>query len=187
MIAISSSDFEKFGCVNCGCDFVYNVGDFTSSTVITVKCAKCGAEFTILTDGTTSVSHPEIFNPDILDHDDKYTLEVREYPRKGKQKKISTIKIVEGDYGMNAITKEAYISYFVKDVETGKHIIGMFDALKEKYKEKYSIRSDCKCFLCGKQAVELNNGCNPLDIRVNVFACNKHERLLSETSKIIQK
>jgi len=175
MIAISSSDFEKFGCVNCGCDFVCSAKEFNSSTAIIVECTECGTKFFIFADGTTSISYSG--NPDFLDYDEnEYTLEVTEHPRKGIPKKNSTKKIIEGSCGWSiGLAKEHFVSYFVKDIETGKHIINFFDNLEKKDKN----RKNCKCFLCGKNSAQFSEEANPLDIRVKIFACEEHEYLLS--------
>lgn len=185
MIAISNSDFEKFGCVNCGCDFVFSANEFNSSTAIIVECSECGTKFFIFADSTTSVSYSG--NPDFLDYDEnECTLEVTKHPRKGIPKKISTEKIVKGSSGWSiGITKEHFVSYFVKDIKTGKHIINFFDTLEKKDNK----RKNCKCFLCGKNSAQFSKESNPLDIRVEIFACEEHEYLLSATqlNLILQK
>lgn len=50
MLAISSSDFNKFGCPNCGCDIAIRgyVSGHGSALVI---CENCKLEYIILTDG----------------------------------------------------------------------------------------------------------------------------------------
>ena len=46
MRAINELDFEKYGCVNCGCDYAY-VGGMAGS-VNEVVCAECGERFLII-------------------------------------------------------------------------------------------------------------------------------------------
>lgn len=49
IIAVSWSDFDKYGCVNCGCDYVYsNISGGGSSPV---TCGECKQGFVILADG----------------------------------------------------------------------------------------------------------------------------------------
>lgn len=50
MIAVSWSDYEKYGCVNCGCDYCYTLG-MQGGGCSPVKCGECEASFIILADG----------------------------------------------------------------------------------------------------------------------------------------
>ena len=183
MIAICNSDFKAYGCIKCGCDFVYNTGDLNSKDTIIVKCAKCGTKFQIFADGIT-ISPISTSNPDILDEEDYY-VKLTEHPRKGKSKKISNTKKIRAgkigefcildNYYENTSTREKYISYFVKDIESGKRILDIFD----KFLKIRNIEGkDCNCFVCGKKAVYLNKKTNPLDVRVSIFACNEHRHNL---------
>jgi hypothetical protein len=52
LIAVSYSDFEKYGCVNCGCEFCYS-GSVRVSGTTPVTCGECKKEFVILADGVT--------------------------------------------------------------------------------------------------------------------------------------
>ena len=48
MLAVSSSDYEKYGCVNCGCDFCY--ADGISGSTTPVICGECKTEFLVMND-----------------------------------------------------------------------------------------------------------------------------------------
>ncbi len=48
MIAINYSDYDKYGCVNCGCDFCYV--DHISGPTTPVICAECNTKFLVIND-----------------------------------------------------------------------------------------------------------------------------------------
>lgn len=48
MIAVNYSDYEKYGCVNCGCDFCYS--DHISGSTTPVICGECNTRFVIIDD-----------------------------------------------------------------------------------------------------------------------------------------
>ena len=49
MLAISFSDYEKYGCPNCGCDFAVR-GNFISGGCTTGTCEECKLTFELLAD-----------------------------------------------------------------------------------------------------------------------------------------
>lgn len=53
MIAISRSDFNKYGCPNCGCTFAHSTMSFRGSSLAT--CGECKTGFVVLMDGYSEV------------------------------------------------------------------------------------------------------------------------------------
>jgi hypothetical protein len=76
MIAISSREYEKYGCPNCGCDFAVG-GSFVMGGCTTGTCEECKLTFELLPDGM-SVSRVG-FGTNRKDADGK---EIMEYPRR---------------------------------------------------------------------------------------------------------
>lgn len=82
MIAISFSDYKKYGCPNCGCDFVV-AGNFSGGGTTTGTCEECKLEFVLLSEGveTSKVG----FGTGRKDENGK---EIFEYPKRIEHPRI---------------------------------------------------------------------------------------------------
>ena len=83
MIAISWSDYMKYGCPNCGCDSARG-GNFFGGGTQEGTCRECGEAFVILADGVKQSSIG--FGTDMRDREGKMIFEhpmLQEHPRKG--------------------------------------------------------------------------------------------------------
>jgi ribosomal protein S27E len=50
-LAVSRSEFDQYGCVNCGCGFCHSNSGVYGNGSADVKCGECGTIFIILADG----------------------------------------------------------------------------------------------------------------------------------------
>ena len=50
MIAVSWSEYQKHGCIKCGCDYCYS-GNISGGGSTPLTCGECGEEFMVLADG----------------------------------------------------------------------------------------------------------------------------------------
>lgn len=123
-IAVSWSDFQKFGCVHCGCDYCYN-GPVSGGGSSPVTCGECENGFVILADG---LSQSRI-GFGILDGSTLYP-ELQEHPRKGSLKHEYVRPDVspegEGEYWYpRGIGYD--LSGFVKSKAAGERILKMVE------------------------------------------------------------
>lgn len=83
MIAISWSDYMKYGCPNCGCDSARG-GHFSGGGTQQGTCRECGESFVILSDGVKQSAIG--FGTDEKDEKGEMVFEhpmLQEHPRKG--------------------------------------------------------------------------------------------------------
>jgi hypothetical protein len=123
-IAVSWNDYEKHGCVKCGCAYCYSQG-FSGGGASPVTCGECGERFVILVDGLKkstvgfgssegSVVYPEL----------------QEHPRKGIPKHSYIRPDVKPDGGGEYWSPRGIgydLSGFVKSKEAGERIVKMVE------------------------------------------------------------
>lgn len=80
--AVSFSDFDKYGCINCGCATVFHSRGIRGINTFPVKCCECSREFIILSDG--KINSEIFFGTDKKGVYDVPSLE--EHPRKNIKK-----------------------------------------------------------------------------------------------------
>lgn len=183
MIAISSSDFERFGCVNCGCDFSYNPGPVSGNGTFPAKCGECGTEFVILADGLKESGIG--FGTGTSD---VYTYpKLQAHPRKGISKHKFVRPDIRPENGIGEFCKSRGVGYdlacFVKSKEAGKRIVDMFDKI---FEERKGTHKDCECFVCGKAPAWLDyRPSEPLWIQVKIQYCKDHEKNINVLSQLI--
>lgn len=119
IIAVSYSDFKKYGCTKCGCTFVHsNVSGRGASPV---TCGECGELFVLLADDLTESPirfGEESYQPPLIEH-----------PRKG----LWPHDFVRPDIRPKGIDGEFWsprgvgydLSGFVKSKEAGARIVQM--------------------------------------------------------------
>lgn len=182
MIAISSSDYEKFGCVNCGCDFAYNPASISGNGTFPAKCGECSTEFVILADGL------EKSGLGFGNGSNDYTYPIlQEHPRHGILKHKFVRPDIRPENGIGEFCNSRGVGYdlacFVKSKEAGKRIVDMFDKIFEERKKEHK---NCKCFVCGKDPVWLDyRPHEPLWIQVKIQYCKYHERNINVLSQLI--
>ncbi len=145
MVAVSSSDYQQFGCVECGCDFAYNNG-IKFSGVVLLKCGECGKEFAILADGLTKSTMT--FSTGKKDSNGEIIFScptLQEHPRKGIEKHKFIRPDIRPKYGNGEFCNPRGIRYdlacFVRSKEAGERVVKMFQNIQKEYKDE-------RCFTC---------------------------------------
>lgn len=118
-IAVSWSEFEKYGCVNCGCTFVHS--NVSGGGASPVTCSECNEHFVILADGVTE--SPIKFGKE------EYQPPFVEHPRKGQWPH----DFVRPDIRPKGIDGEFWaprcigydLSGFVKSKQAGERVVQM--------------------------------------------------------------
>ena len=127
MLAIKASEYEAFGCPNCGCDYTVRdhgfIGNEASGT-----CKHCNLHYQILADSLTK-SDTE-FGTGRKDEDGKVIMEraiLISHPRKGIPKWNWEAPDVKPDYGeyWNPRGIGYDLSGFVKSKQAGERILEM--------------------------------------------------------------
>lgn len=126
MIAVSWSDYEKYGCVHCGCEYVHGAG-FSGGGCTPVKCGKCEGYFIILANGL-SISPVGFGKKDGTGYD--YPVRT-EHPRTGTPKHEYVrpdIRPPEGEYWMpRGVGYD--LSGFVKCKAAGERIVKLIECV----------------------------------------------------------
>ena len=136
MIAISEKDYKDFGCVNCGCDFVFNNGGICGCNIM-VECAECKERFFILKDGFDK-TNILFFNSTkgIYEH-----LPLKEHPRIGIYKHSFVQKDIRpgndiGEFCKILVTGDELI-FSLCSKECANRIKFMFEEINNEYNEEY--------------------------------------------------
>ena len=142
MKAISYSDFEKYGCIKCGCDFCHSTG-ISGAGCAPVQCGECGEFFVILADG---------LNKSRIgfgggDNEETVYPELGEHPRKDIPKHKFVLpdirpKDIDGEYWSPRGAGRNYhgnpdISGFVKCKHAGERIVQMIEKVIGKKPESW--------------------------------------------------
>jgi len=119
MIAVKFSEYEKHGCVNCGCDY-NSVDACRTGSTIPVICNECDTHFVILSDDLTHSA--------ISFGEERFTPQLQTHPRLGIPKheyvRPDIRPETEGDFwAPRGIGYD--LSGFVKSKEAGARIIDM--------------------------------------------------------------
>ena len=119
-IAVSWSEYDKSGCVVCGCSYCFSQG-IQGGGCSPVVCGECEARFIILADGLVE-SRMGFGDPAI------YPL-LQDHPRRGIDKHEYVRPDVRPDAGEYWMPRGVGydLSGFVKSKEAGKRIIEMFE------------------------------------------------------------
>lgn len=118
-IAISWSEFDKFGCVKCGCEYCFSTGVQGGGTS-PVKCGQCDEVFIILADGLDK-SRIGFGSP-------AFYPELQKHPRQGRPKHEYIRPDVKPDGGGEYWQPRGVgydLSGFVKCKQAGERIIEM--------------------------------------------------------------
>ena len=118
-ISVSWSDFQKYGCVKCGCLFIHS--NMSGGGASPVTCGECNEHFVLLADGLTE--SPISFG------EEKYKPPLVEHPRKG----LWPQEFVRPDIRPKGIDGEFWstrgvgydLSGFVQSKEAGERIVNM--------------------------------------------------------------
>lgn len=127
MLAISFSDYEKYGCPNCGCDYATG-GRFVSYGFTTGTCEECNLTFELMPDGH-DISRVG-FGTGRKDENGKVIMEYPrriEHPRKGIPKHAYEWPDPRPEYGEYWAPRGiGYdLSGFVKSKKAGERILEM--------------------------------------------------------------
>lgn len=126
LIAVSWSDYEKHGCVECGCEYCYNQGIQGRGTS-PVTCGECGSGFVILADGL-KVSAFGFGEPAIYP-------ELQKHPREGTPKHKYVRPDIKPPNGGEYWAPRSIgydLSGFVKCKEAGERIVKMVEKIIKK-------------------------------------------------------
>jgi len=124
-IAIGVSDFQKYGCISCGCVFVHS--NMSGQGASPVTCRDCNSKFVLLADGLTIC--PMGFGTSTLDVEEVYYPILVEHPRKG----LWPHEFVRPDIRPKGIDGEFWesrgvgydLAGFVKTKASGERIVDM--------------------------------------------------------------
>lgn len=140
MKAVSISEYKKYGCINCGCDFAYNNCGVRCYGTIPVKCGECGSEFVILSDDLT-VSKIG-FGTGKKDSNDEEIIEYPKlisHPRTGIMKHGFIREDVRPKTGDGEFCRPRGVGYdlscFVRSKEAGERVVRMFNNIRTKEEE----------------------------------------------------
>lgn len=129
-IAVSWSEYEKYGCVKCGCEYCFNSSGISGGGATPAKCGECGETFTILADGLEISSIGFGFNDGTTFH-----AKLHKHPRTG----IIKHKYIKPDIkpdGEGEFFRPRGVGYdlagFVECKESGERIIKMFEVVLQK-------------------------------------------------------
>ena len=134
MIAISHTDFIKYGCPNCGCDYAAS-GNFSGGGATTGTCGECNTTFVVLAEDTR-VS-PIGFSTGKQDKNGMTIFEypkLQKHPRNGIPKHKYAAPDIRPEYG--EYWKSRGIGYdlsgFVKSKAAGERLLEMVKEVLEK-------------------------------------------------------
>lgn len=125
-LAVNWSDYEKFGCVNCGCEYCYGQG-ISGGGTSPVVCGECEEHFVILADGLTESSFSfgeNKWKPILVKHPRNGTMK-HEYIRPDEPP-------IDGGEWWNPRGVGYDLSGFVKCKQAGERIIAMIKNIIEK-------------------------------------------------------
>jgi len=127
IVAVSWSDFEKFGCIKCGCDYCYT-GSISGGGTSPVTCGECAESFVILADGLNQSR----MGFGGSDGDPAHYPDLREHPRKGIPKHAYARPDVKPETGGEYWAPRGIgydLSGFVKSKEAGARIVKMVETV----------------------------------------------------------
>lgn len=135
VIAISYTDFENHGCVNCNCSSVYGIG-YRSNYSIPVKCHECQTLFVILDDNMaySDIGFGDEY-PKLQIHPKQNPTHIWEKPDERPTNGIGEFYYPRG-LGTGRYGED--MAGFVKTKQSGERIVEMFKSI---------IGIDCKTFL----------------------------------------
>ena len=138
IIAVSYSDYNKYGCVKCGCE--YCSVDIVSGPSTPVICGECESKFIILKDGLKKSSVGLATQKNDKDGNTIYEFPLLSvHPRKGVLKHPYVRPDIRPDNGIGEFATPRGVGYdiacFVKSKEAGKRIVEMFDKKNKEYEE----------------------------------------------------
>lgn len=169
--AVSQSDFKKYGCVECNCDFAHNSGGVSGGGCAMLKCGECGTEFVIMADGVERSSSmgfyaygDKKFAYAVLKED--YAYPIKEPHPKPNQKHPFVRPDIRPPVGEYFTPRGVGydLAGFVESKEAGARIVAMFNQLvpPNANKEKY-------CFVTGGKPAWLDyRKDEPLWIQVKI-------------------
>jgi hypothetical protein len=129
IIAVSWSEYEQFGCVQCGCDYCYGTGISGGGTA-PVICGECGIFFVVLVDG---LEKSRIGFGNGEDGVPPYPT-LQQHPRQGKPKhkyERPDVRPEVGEYwSPRGVGYD--LSGFVKSKEAGERIVQIVEKIINK-------------------------------------------------------
>lgn len=136
--AVTWSDYEKYGCVECGCEYCY--ADYISGPSTPVICGECQSKFVILADGLTKSNLG--FGTNKKDDKGETIFEypiLGKHPREGIEKHKYVRPDVRPENGIGEFANPRGVGYdvacFVKSKEAGVRIVSMFEKISKEYEE----------------------------------------------------
>ena len=170
LVAVSATSFEQFGCVQCGCDYVYNSRGISAVGTELVKCKECDTEFIVLAYG---------FKKSTLGFGN-----LVEYPELQKHPRTGTLK---HRYVKSVMVPDAYdLVGFVKSKEVREQFLKMFSEIIFEGNNKEGTY----CFTSGKMTIWLDyrrNQTNWIQLKIGSYSgCMQNVDSLSKlTSHVI--
>jgi len=136
IIAVSSSSFDQWGCIQCGSDSVYNSRGVSGVATVPAKCKECDTEFVLLSHGLTKSNlgfgHPAV------------------YPKLHKHPRIG---IPKHQYLKPDVVPEEYdLAGFVKSQLVREQFLKMFSEIIVEGENK----NGTYCFVFGKKTIWLD-------------------------------
>lgn len=125
MFAIHWSEYEKFGCPFCGCD--YSHSNFRCGNEVPATCGECGKEFMLLPDSmmesTIGIGYEGNVNGEC------YHPKYKKHPRMGIEKHAYKAPDIRPEGGGEYFSPRGIgydLAGFVKSKEAGERIVAMF-------------------------------------------------------------
>jgi len=147
IIAVSSSSFDQWGCIQCGSDSVYNSRGVSGVATVPAKCKECDTEFVLLSHGLTKSNlgfgHPAVYP------------KLHKHPRKGIKKHAYIRPDIRPEGGGEYFAPRGLncgLAGFVKCKEAGERIVKMFSEIALERNNP----NDTLCFICGKNPAKLD-------------------------------
>lgn len=157
MLAVRFSDFEKWGCVNCGCEYCYRDSVYSTSSAILI-CGECKTKFMVLDDAITIsnmgigkkyydgvvISEKEMAD-DHTSYEKGIAIEKGDFvypivgfhPREGILTHELHVPDVRPEDGVGEFCIPRGVGYdlacFVKSRESGNRIVSMFSDVEENH------------------------------------------------------
>lgn len=141
MIAVSYSDYDKYGCTKCGCAFCYTNGVSSQESTL-VTCGECNNNFVILGDGVKKSSSGYKLNGE-----EEFTFPVlSKHPREGILKHAFVRPDVRPENGKGDFCEPRGVGYdvacFVKSKQAGERITSMINRVCSGNKEGFVCHLD---------------------------------------------
>lgn len=152
-IAISWSDYNKYGCPNCGCASTHNTGCQGGGTVPS-QCFECEHQFVILADGMEKSTIGFGEGKDQNQENIFYYPLLTKHPREGTPKHVYVRPDLRPEYGeyYNPRGIGYDLAAFVKSKEAGQRVVEMYQEIFKEFEDKEKLKdlfgsTECSAWL----------------------------------------